>query len=127
MNYSFLALQNSPPSMYPRGSIYNTPNRKWRVESERSQGVWKAKSQFIRDSIRKTPNFFGFMHISRCTRVLAQKLCIHASVGLKVTYTHKQVFFGDFLGTSKYNLSKGGLRSLQRDMEGHKDVIYQVW
>ena len=25
MNYSFLALQNSPPSMHPRGSIYIPP------------------------------------------------------------------------------------------------------
>ena len=60
-------------------------------------------------------------------RVLAQNLHVHVDIALKVVYTHKQVFFGDFLGTSKYNLSKGGPRSLQRDMEGHKDVIYQVW
>ena len=58
---------------------------------------------------------------------LAQKLRVHADITLKVTYTHKQVFFGDFLGTSKYNLRKGGPRNLQRDMEGHKYVINHVW
>ena len=67
------------------------------------------------------------MHIPRCTWVLAQKLHIHASITLKVAYTHNQVFFGDFIGTSKHNMGKGGPKSLQRDMEGHKGVIYQVW
>ena len=67
------------------------------------------------------------MHISRCTQVLAQELRVHTDIALKVTYTHKQGFFGDFRGTSKYNMSKGGPRSLQRDMEGPRDVIYQVW
>ena len=67
------------------------------------------------------------MHISRCMRVLAQKLRIHMSIDLKVTYTHKQVFLGKFLGTSKYNVGKGGPNILQRDMEGHKYVIFQVW
>ena len=66
------------------------------------------------------------MHISRCTRVLAQKLCVHADITLKFMYRHKQVFFGDFLGTSKYNMGKGGPKSMQRDMEGHKYVINQV-
>ena len=75
----------------------------------------------------ETPIFFGFMHISQCMRVLAQKLRIHTSIALKVAYTHKQVFFRDFIGTSKYNLRKGGPRSVQRDLEGHKGVIYQVW
>ena len=59
--------------------------------------------------------------------VLAQKVHVHTDISLKVTYTHKHVFFGDFIGISKYNLRKGGPRSLQRDMGGHKDVIYQVW
>ena len=113
--------------MYQRGSIYSTPNRQWRVESEHSQGIWKAKSQVIQDCIRKTPQTFGFMHISQCTRVLDQKLCIHASIALKVTYRHKQVLFGEFLGISKYNIGKGGPKSLRRDMEGHKYVINQVW
>ena len=67
------------------------------------------------------------MHISQCTRVLAQKLHVHADTTLKVVYTHKHVFFGDILGTSKYNMGKGGPKSLQRDIEGHKYVIYQVW
>ena len=55
--------------------------------------------------------FFGFMYISRCIRVLAETLRVHMDNALKVGYTHKKVFFGDFLGTSKYNLSKGGPRS----------------
>ena len=101
--------------MYPRGSIYNSPNRQWRVKSEHSQGIWKAKSQFIRDSMRKIPKSFVFMHISQCMRVLAQKLHVHTDIALKVVYTHKHVFFGEFLRTSNHNLRKGGLKSLQRD------------
>ena len=92
--------------MYTRGSIYSTPNRKWRVESECSQGIWKAKSQVIQDYMRKTPKPFSYMHISRCMQVLAQKSCIHRSIALKVVYTHKHVFFGNFLWTSKYNMRK---------------------
>ena len=34
------------------------------------------------------------MHISRCTWVLAQKQCVHASIALKVAYKHKQIFWG---------------------------------
>ena len=83
-------------------------------------------SQVIWDSMRKTPNLFVFMRISRCTQVLAQNLRVHVDIALKVTYTHKQAFLGGLLGTSKYNLRKGGPRSLQKDMEGHKDVIYKV-
>ena len=88
----------SPPSMYPRGSIYSSPNRKWRVESEHSQGIWNAKSQVIRESMRKNPKTFGFMHNFLCTWVLAQTLCIHTIIALKVVYTHKHVFLGTFLG-----------------------------
>ena len=71
--------------------------------------------------------FFRFMQICQCTKVLAENMRVHAGIALKVAYTHKQVFLGDFLWTSKYNMSKGGPRSLQRDMGIHKDVIYQVW
>ena len=56
--------------------------------------------------------FFGFMHISRCTQVFTQKQRIHASIALKVTYRHKNVFFGDNIGTSKYNMDKRGPKSL---------------
>ena len=109
--------------MYPRGSIYSTPNRQWRVTFGHSQGIWKAKSQVIRYSMKKNPKTFLFMHISLCTLVLAKNLLRHVSIALKVAHTHKQVFFGDFLGISKYNMGKGGLKSLQREMEGHKYVI----
>ena len=110
--------------MYPRGSIYIPPNRQWRVESKHSQGIWKDKSQVIWDSMRKNPKTFRFMQISRCTWVLAQKLCIHMSMAFNVTYRYKHVIFGDNLGTSKYNIGKWGPKSLHRDMEGHKGVIY---
>ena len=92
--------------MHPRGSIYSTQNMQQSVEFERSQRIWKAKSQVIRESMRKNPKNFGFMHISWCTWVLDQNLRIHPSIALKIAYTHKQVFFGDFLGTSKYNMRK---------------------
>ena len=52
---------------------------------------------------------------------------MHASMGLKVTYNNKQVFLGMNLETSKYNISPWGLKSLQRDKEGHKYVINHVW
>ena len=58
--------------------------------------------------MRKNPKTFVFMHISESMRVLAQNMRIHVDIALKVAYTNKHVFFGDFLGTSKYNLSIGG-------------------
>ena len=48
-------------------------------------------------------------------------------MGLKVTYRNKQGFFRDDLGPSKDNISPWGLKSLQRDREGHKYVINHVW
>ena len=93
--------------MYPRGSIYSTPNGKWRVESKCFLGIWKAKIQVIWDSMRKTQNIFFFMHISLCAQVFPQNLCVHAGIGLKVTYTHKHVFFGDFLGDQSITLERG--------------------
>ena len=85
-------------------------------------------SIFDQDSMRKIPRTFSFIQISWCTRVLDKMLCVHVDIALKfIVYTHKQLFFGDFLGTSKHNLSKGGPRSLHRDMKFHNDVIYQVW
>ena len=38
---------------------------------------------------RKTPEVFGLMHTSRCTRVRGQYPCIHISMGLKVTDNNK--------------------------------------
>ena len=52
---------------------------------------------------------------------------VHVSIDLKVAYSNKQVFFRDDIGTSKYNTSPWGLKSLQRDKEGHKYVIKHVW
>ena len=40
---------------------------------------------------------------------------------------NKQRFLGMNLETSKYNINPLGLKSLQRDMEGHKYVINHVW
>ena len=55
------------------------------------------------------------------------KLHVHADFKLKPAYGNKQVFFREFLGSSKYNASKRGPKSMQRDMGSHKSVIYQVW
>ena len=52
---------------------------------------------------------------------------IHASIAFKVVYRYKQVIFRDNLGTSKYKIGKWDPKSVQRDMEGNKGVIYQVW
>ena len=70
--------------------------------------------------MRKTPKIFGFMHTSQCTRVWGQKSRVHVSMGLKVAYNNKKVFFRNYIGTSKYNIIPCGIKSLQRDKEGHK-------
>ena len=51
---------------------------------------------------------------------------MHASMGLKVVYNNKQVFLGMKLETSKYNISRWGLKTLQRDKEEHTHVINHV-
>ena len=67
------------------------------------------------------------MDTSRCMQVLGPKLCIHASMDLQVVYRYKHVIFGDNIGKSKYNIGPWGPKGLQRDREGNKGVIYQVW
>ena len=89
MNYSFLALQFIFLQCIQEAQYIALQMGNGGSEFERSQGTWKAKSQVIRDSMRKTPKTFGFMHISRCTWVLAQMFQVHAGVSLKVMYTHK--------------------------------------
>ena len=54
---------------------------------------------------------------------LRSKSHVHASMGLKLTYNNKHVFFRDDIGTSNYNTSPWGLMSLQRHRECHKCVI----
>ena len=52
---------------------------------------------------------------------------LRSRMWLNVTYNNKQGFLRDDLGTSKDNTSPWGPKSLQRDREGHKCVIYDVW
>ena len=110
MNYSFLALQNSPPSMHPRGSIYSPPIGNGGSHPSVFQAYGRTRVKLFR-TLRKSPKLFIFMHISRCMRVLSQNMHVHSGIGLKVMYTNKQVVFRDFLGSSKYSLSKGGVIS----------------
>ena len=124
MNYSFLARQSSPPSMHPRGSIYAPPMDNGGLSQSVYRHMEGQESSYSGLNEENSKSFF--MHISQCMWVLAQMLHVHVDIALKVTYTHKQVFFWEFIGTSKYNMRKLGPRSLQRDMEGHKGVIYQV-
>ena len=46
---------------------------------------------------------------------------------LKVTYNNKHGFLRDDFGTSEDNISPWGIKRLERDREGHKYVIYNVW
>ena len=108
--------------MYLRGSLYNTPKRQWRVNSKHSKGIWKAKSQDLWTHPRKNTKLFGFIDTSRCMWVWGQNSRVHASIALKFAYNNKHVFFRDDIGTSKYNISPWGLKSLQRNKEGHKYV-----
>ena len=89
--------------------------------------MWKVKRQVVQTHINeKSKNIWTYAHISMYTG-LRSKLCVHMSMGLKVTYNNKHVFFRDDVGTSKYNISPWGIKSLQRDREGHKYVIKHVW
>ena len=125
MNYSFLALKCSPPSIHPRGSIYS-PSIGNKGQFRVFLSIWKAKSQVIWDLLRKTPFFLFLCTFLDVCRLTWSNLRVQEGFSLKVTYSNKQVFFREFLGSSKYNSSKGGPKNLQRDMEGHKNVIYQV-
>ena len=117
MNYRFLALQCSPPLMHPRGSIYcpSIGNEgSSRSVSRHMEGQESSYSGLIEENSKSFlflctfPNVCG-LHWSN--------IHVHVYCSLKVMYRNKQVFFREFLGTSKYNSSKGGLMSLQRDME----------
>ena len=90
-------------------------------------GMWKAKSQVIRDSLRKTPNILFLCTFPDVSELKWRNLRVDTSSSLKVAYSNKWMFFRELIGSSKYNSSKGGPKSLQRDMGCHKHVIYQVW
>ena len=51
---------------------------------------------------------------------------VHVSIALKVMYNNKHVFFRNGIGTLKYNISPWGLKSQQRDREGHRYNTYTV-
>jgi len=77
LNYSFLALKCSPPSIHPRGSIYSPS-----IGNEgSSQSVFKhmegQESSYL-GLIEENSIFFVFMHISRCMWATVEKLgCTH--------------------------------------------------
>ena len=83
----------------------------------------KAQESSGSDSYEEnSKNILTYGQISIYTGLRSNVVCI----ALKVTYSNKTVFFRDELGKSKYNISPWSLRSLQRDMGGHKCVIYLV-
>jgi len=77
MNYSFLALTCSPPSMHPRGSIY--------IPSIGSEGLIRSVSRHMEGQessylghIEENSIYFVFMHISQCMRAtVKQRVCTH--------------------------------------------------
>ena len=71
MNYSFLALQNYPPSMHPRGSIYSPPIEKGGSShvSRRMEGQESIYSGLVEENSKS----FCFMHISRCMRATMEQ------------------------------------------------------
>ena len=71
-------------------------------------------------------NICLYAHIPMYAGLRSKAVYTH-EYGFKVVYRYKQVIFGDDIGTSKYNISPWGPKSLQRDMKGHKYVINQVW
>ena len=71
-------------------------------------------------------NIWIYEHISMYTGVRLKFVCT-CEYGFKSHVQQSIGFFRDDIGTSKYNISTWGLKSPQRDMEGHKYVIYQVW
>ena len=74
IHYSLLALISSPPLMHPRGSIYSPSIGSEGSSQSVSRYIWKANSQVIRDSLRKTPKYFLFGHIPRCTWVIVRQV-----------------------------------------------------
>ena len=52
---------------------------------------------------------------------------MYAGLRSKVMYNNKQMFLRDDPRTSKDNTSIWGIKSLERDKEGHKYVINHVW
>ena len=92
-----------------------------------SRNMESQEKKYLGSYEEKYKNVCHFAHIPMYMCLRSKFVYIHASIALKVAYRYKQEIFGDDLGTSKYNIGPWGLKSLQRDMEGHKCVIYQVW
>ena len=66
MNYSFLALKCSPPSMHPRGSKYIPSIGSEGSSRSISRHMEGQESSYSRLIEEKSFLFFVFMHISRC-------------------------------------------------------------
>ena len=64
MEYSFLSIQFLLLQCIQGVPYIALQRGNGRVKFERSQGIWKAKSQGIQNHMRKTPKVFGHMHTS---------------------------------------------------------------
>ena len=91
-----------------------------------SRNLEGQESSYSNSYEEKSKNIWTYTHIPMYV-ILRSNLRVHVSMGLKIAYSNKQGFLMDELGTTKDNMSPWGLKSLQRDREGHQHVINHVW
>ena len=81
----FLCSQFSYASMYPKGSLYSSSMAQWRVESEWSQGIWKARSKVSRIHAKENQKDLDYAHIP-----------MYMVLGVTPLYINFHMFLGMF-------------------------------
>ena len=69
MDYSFDTLNSLFCFQCLNGSLYIFSKWYWKVESVRSQGIWKARSHMSRIQVKERSKRIWIMYTSRCTRL----------------------------------------------------------
>ena len=87
--------------MYPKGSLYSASMGQWKVKSEQSQGIWKAKRQVTRIHIKENSKIiWPFAHIPMYTILGVKSVYIHEK-GFKCPIWQFLHVFRDGIGNIK--------------------------
>ena len=89
MNYSFLALQDSPPSMHPRGLIYSPPMDNGGSSQSVFQAYGRPRVKFFGTHSGKLQKFFLFCTFHDVHGLQWSNLGVHVGISLKVMYKNK--------------------------------------
>ena len=79
----------------PRGSLYSSSKGYWRVESVRSQGIWKARSHMSRIQVKEqSKRIWIYAHIPMYATIEGISAYVRGYRGKSRVYQYYNVFWG---------------------------------